>query len=330
MIRPAPRTLTALVLSIVAAATLAADPVTIQIGANVPANSPWDLGLKKLAAEWSRISGGAVRMVFPKSVSSSSQEDVLQKMKFSLDGAMLDTTGLSYIDGDIFMLAMPSVIEDDVEFDQVMAAVLPLLRAEMGDRYEILAVAKGGWIRFFSTTPIVVPDDLRNLRMAVDRNQDMLAKLLQSIGVRTVKNDASSTILQLNAGALDAIYTSPLLVATLWSQYRRVVSYMSPFRVSPFFGAIVVNKRAWDRVPAAMKPALLEAAQRIAREIGEESMRLENEGIASMVKNGLVVPAYSPADAAAWETLYAGRIRSVVASWFSEDFAAAVYRSMGK
>jgi TRAP-type C4-dicarboxylate transport system substrate-binding protein len=150
------------------------------------------------------------------------------------------------------------------------------------------------------------------------------------MGLRTVKADSSSTLLQFNSGALDAMYSSPLFVAALWSQYRRVVTHISAFKLSPFFGAILMNKRAWDNVPDSIKPALVEAAERVCREIEIETDRLEAEGIASMVKDGLIMPPYTERDKDAWDELYKSKVASVASEWYSPDFMAAIYAAMGR
>jgi TRAP-type C4-dicarboxylate transport system substrate-binding protein len=311
-------------------APLFAQDVVLQIGYSAPVNSPWDLGLKKIASEWARISNGRVRIVFPKSVSSSGQEDLIQKLKFSLDGVALDTTGLGFIDNDIYMLSMPSVIADDKELDKALAATLPLIKESLGSRFEVLGWTKGGWLRFFSNKQIRTPDDLRNLRMGVSRDMDTMAKLMQSIGLRTVMSDLGSTLLQFNSGALDVIYSSPLYVGALWSQYRKVVTHMTAFKVSPFYGAILINKRAWDKVPDSLKPALRDAADRIAKGIGDEAVRLEDEAIASMQKAGLIVPVLEDKDMKAWDTLYADKVKSVIGTWYSPRFVSTVYGALGK
>lgn len=310
--------------------TVVSQQIVLQIGSSAPINSPWDLGLKKLAAEWSRISGGTVKVVFPKSVSSASQEDLIQKLKFSLDGVVLDTTGLGFIENDVYFLSMPSVIRNDAEYDLAMKAATPLIRKKLGDRYELVSMAKGGWIRFFSNQQIRTPDDLKKVRMGVNRNMESLTKLLQSIGVRTVKADSSSTLLQFNSGALDAMYSSPLFVGALWSQYKRVVTHMTPFKVSPFFGAILLTRRSWDSLPENLKPALRAAAEKICKEIGAEATKLEEDGIAAMKRNGLIVPEYNAVDAQAWDTLYAEKVKNTVSLWYSPDFTAAIYAAVGR
>jgi TRAP-type C4-dicarboxylate transport system substrate-binding protein len=304
--------------------------IVLQIGSSAPINSPWDSGLKKLAAEWSRISGGQVKIVFPKSVASASQEDLIQKLKFSLDGVVLDTTGLGFIENDVYFLSMPSVIRNDAEYNLAIKAATPLIREKLSDRYELVSIARGGWVRFFSNQQIRTPDDLKKVRMGVNRNMESLTKLLQSIGVRTVKADSSSTLLQFNSGALDAMYSSPLFVGALWSQYKRVITHMTPFKVSPFFGAILLNRRSWDSLPENLKPALRAVAEKICEEIGAEVSKLEEDGIAVMKRSGLIVPEYNETDARAWDALYEEKVKSTVSLWYSPDFTTAIYKAIGR
>ena len=78
--------------------------LTFRMAANVPANSPWDLGLKRLAAEFSRVSGGQANIVFPQSAHVSTESDIIQKMRFGIVGALLTTFGLA----ELYPTAWPS------------------------------------------------------------------------------------------------------------------------------------------------------------------------------------------------------------------------------
>ncbi len=318
-------TLAFIVLALSLASPLAAQTISLQIGAAVPVNSPWDLGLRKLAAEWSRISNGRVRLSFPRAMANASQEDLLQKMKFNLDGGMLETTGLFFIDKDFLLLSMPSIIDDEREFAAAIAAIRPIMKARLSDRFELITVAQGGYLHFFSNRPIVSPADLVNIRIGVDASQDILIKQMQAIGARTVKSDMSTTLLQFNSNALDVTYTSPLVIATLWSQFKRSVSHMSSFRLSPFYGALLINRRSWDRVPDEFKPALLAAADQISLEIAAEALKLERDAIAMMQTQGLSVPKVSDEQMKAWTELFTGpSMQSLFSEWFSPEFTKAV------
>jgi TRAP-type transport system periplasmic protein len=305
-------------------APLAAQPITLRMAAYVPANSPWELGLRRMAADFDRISGGTVRIVFPQSVRVSDESDIIQKMRFGIDGALLTTYGLAQLYPDSLALSMPTLIRNDREFDAVLRAIVPLIKEKIGDRYVVLAVAKGGWVRFFSKRPIVYPEDLVGMRMSVNPDDTKVTRLLESAGVRTVKGDFSALLLQLNSNAVDAFYLSPVFTASLWSQFKGKVSYMSSFRVSPFIGAVIINRSSWDRIPADLRPKLQAAAQQVAEKMAADSDTLENQAMAALLSDGMIMPS-APADAdRKWNDFMRQRASGIIASMFSPDILDAI------
>jgi len=327
MIR-SPRLALAALLAAIFAATLAAplsaQTITLRMAAYVPTNSPWELGLRRIAADFDRISGGSVRIVFPQSVRVSDESDIIQKMRFGIDGALLTTYGIAQLYPDSLALSMPTLIRNDREFDAVLRAIVPLIKEKIGDRYVVLAVAKGGWVRFFSKRPIVYPEDLVGMRMSVNPDDTKVTRLLESAGVRTVKGDLSALLLQLNSNAVDAFYLSPVFTASLWSQFKGKVSYMSSFRVSPFIGAIVFNRSSWDRIPAELRGRLQADVQQVAEKMAADSETIENQAIAALLSDGMAMPE-APADSdSRWNDFMRQRASGIIASMFSPDILAAI------
>jgi TRAP-type C4-dicarboxylate transport system substrate-binding protein len=54
-------------------------------------------------------------------------------------------------------------------------------------------------------------------------------------------------------------------------------------------GGTVVKKEDWDKVPADVKPKLIEISREYSKKIGAEVRRMDNEALENMVKQGLVV-----------------------------------------
>jgi TRAP-type C4-dicarboxylate transport system substrate-binding protein len=211
-----------------------------------------------------------------------------------------------------------------------MARVEPLARARLQDRFEVLAMAKAGWTRYFSRKPVLYPEDIVGMRMAVAPDDDRGIRLFQAVGSRTVKADTPALILQLNTGSIETFYMSPVFVASLWSQFKGKVAYVSPFRMSPFIGAIVVNRASWDKVPATLRPRLREATEAIARQMSAESQRLEDQAMAVLLREGLVQLPY-PRDAdARWAAIYADRLQSIIAGFFSADMLRTIDEALAK
>ena len=305
-----------------------AQVVTLRMAVNVPTNSPWDLGLQRLAAEFSRVSEGKVRLEFPPSAHIATESDIIQKMRLGVDGALLTTDGMAELYPDSLALSMPSYMRDDAEFDAVLDAVEPLIESKLGDRYIVLALSKGGWARYFSRSPIVYPADFSKLRISISPIEDQEMQLMESVGARTIKGSTADFLLQINSNTVDAACVSPIYIASLWSQLRGKIAYMSGFKVAPFIGALVLNKSSWDRVPADLKPPLEQVVRDMARKISLDSAKLEADAIASL--DGIKVPP-EPAEAAAkWAEVFAQRRNGLISQLFSSDMLEAIDAALAK
>jgi TRAP-type C4-dicarboxylate transport system substrate-binding protein len=305
-----------------------AQTITLKMAANVPAGSPWDLGLRNLAAEFDRVSGGQVKIAFPQSAHVSSEPDIIQKMRYGIDGALLTTYGLAELYPDSLALSMPSLIRNDSEFDAVLAAVTPLIKSKLGDRYVVLALSKGGWIRYFSRSPIVYPTDLTRLRISIDASDEKIIELLQNAGARAIAGTTADFLLRINSNAVDATFESPIYIASLWSQLRGKIVYMSSFKVAPFVGAIVFNKASWERVPVDLRPRLEQVTNDMVKRIGLDGAKLEADAIEAL--DGIQSLPEPPDAPAKWAELISEWRKGPLAQMFSADILETIDSALAK
>jgi TRAP-type C4-dicarboxylate transport system substrate-binding protein len=307
---------------------LTAETTILRMASNVPAGSPWDIGLRRLAAEFDQVSGGRVKVVFPQSAHVATESDIIQKMRFGIDGALLTTYGLAELYPDSLALSLPNLIRNDAEFDAVLNAVTPLIKSKLEDRYVILGISRGGWIRYFSRSPILYPSDLMKLRISLMADDSNIITLMQSAGARTIIGTTSDFLLQFNSNAADATLTSPIYIASLWSQLRGKISYMSPFKVAPFVGALVINKSAWEKIPAELRPAIEKVVIDTSKRTSIDSAQLEKEAIAAL--DGIKVPP-EPKDAPKkWEDLSEEWRKGPVERMFSPDILSSIDKALVK
>jgi len=309
-------------------AGLSAQAVTLKMAANVPANSPWDIGLKRLASEFARVSGGRVKLVFPQTAHVSAESDIIQKMHLGVDGALFTSYGMAQLDPDIFALSIPTFIRSDEEFDAVLGAVEPLIRSRIEDRYVVLAIAKGGWIRYFSKSPIAYPEDIEKMRISIDPTDTKVVKLMQSLGARVIQGSTADFLLQINSNAVDATCASPIYIASLWSQLRGKVAYMSGYKVSPFIGAVVFNKSSWNKVPAELRPQLEKVVHDMAVQIALDTAKLEADAIASL--DGIKVTPVPVDSAEKWASALAQRRKGIIAEMFSAEMLDTMDAALAK
>ena len=108
------RLLLAALLALLCAA--AAPALTLKLGTAAPINSPWDLVLRRLAADWFRISDGDVELkIFPGGIAGD-EPDMIRKMRIGqLHAATLTAGSMNDIYPGVLALAAPMLIRSNEE-----------------------------------------------------------------------------------------------------------------------------------------------------------------------------------------------------------------------
>ena len=294
-----------------------AQTITIKMATSAPDNSPWANVLRALAADWEKISGGkiAVRLYIGM---PGEEADILQKMRFGLDAGMLSTVALAGVAADVMALSIPGLLTDDASIEKSLAAVGPLLEQQLSKQgFVMLTLAKGGWLRIFSRKPIRSVADLKGQRFFVPSDGSYVAKVIQELGAVPVRTEGSAVIQRFATGTMDAIMYSPLQVSPQWSFFRPYLGAVSDIPVAPLFGAVVVARKTWERVPEDLKPALIAAAGSASRNMSKESDKYEEAGLASMARDGLVRPKFTRQDETEWRRAFAASSAKYAGEYFS-------------
>jgi TRAP-type C4-dicarboxylate transport system substrate-binding protein len=280
----------------------------IKLGTLAPAGSPWEEGLRKLAFEWSALSRGRVTLkVFAGGIVGD-EDDMLRKMRIGqLGAAALSGPGLSTIAPGVFSLQVPLLVSNDAELDYLMEKMTPRLSRQFEDNgFKLLAWTRAGWAYLFARRPVAGPDDLRAQKMWIWQGRPDEAKAWRELGFQPVTLATADVMIQLETGGVDAFITSPLVAAS--NQYFAVASNMTDLRLAPFIGGLVVSARAWDSIPAEMRPRLEEAALEMTRRYARSFVAADGNAIAVMMKHGLATHPVTAETREAWRRLFAGSV----------------------
>jgi TRAP-type C4-dicarboxylate transport system substrate-binding protein len=266
----------------------------------VPANTPWGVALNRLAAEWSSVTDGEVRVQIYPSGTQGTESDVLQKLNMNvLQAAVLTTFGLHRIVPEIMTLSIPMLIRNDEELAAVFSVLKPDMEEKINSKnYHSLALVRGGWIKIFSKNPVFVPADLKRMKVGSDSQEPAMTAAFKSMGYQVTPLESTRTLIALNGGAIDAIYVSP--IASAGMQFFGVAKNMSTVNIAPFLGGIVMNKHAWDMIPPQRQQAILAVTRKIGEEIETSLAQLESDAISTMVKHGLVINDVNSRQAQEW------------------------------
>ena len=318
-----------LALCLFSAAT-AASALTLKLGSLAPAGSPWELGLKRMAAEWERLSGGTVTVKIYAGGVAGDEPDMVRKIRIgTLNAALITVTGLQGIFNGIKSLSYPLLMRNDDELFYVLQKMEPYFDAELQKRgFKPVMWSPGGWAYFFSRAPVLVPDDLKKQKLWVWSGNPDEVQAYQNAGFQTVTLAATDLMTSLQGGMVDALVTSPLVAAS--SQWFGIAGNMSALKLAPLWGAAVVSTKSWAEVPADLQPKLIEAAQRIADSLMPDLIKADGQAITVMKKYGLKINEVTPTARTAWTEVFDRTFPSLVGKLYDKDSYAMAVRYLSE
>lgn len=277
----------AALLALLSAAALPA--LTIKLGTVAPANSPWDLVLRRLAADWSRISDGEVELkIFPGGIAGD-EPDMIRKMRIGqLHAATLTAGSLNDIYPGMLALASPMLIRNDAEMLAVLGELAPFFEEQLEERgFVALMWSPIGWVKFFARQPLRTLDDLRRQTLWIGDAGAAEIRAWQQAGFDVVALPLTEVTTALQSGMIDAYLSSPLAAAAF--QWFGLAPHMNDLRLAPLYGALVISKRVWERIPERIRPRLRAVAQAAGERLSASAHEQDDLAVHVMRAHGLQV-----------------------------------------
>lgn len=298
-------------------------PIVIKLATLVPTGSDFHERLKDMGAQWEAASGGRVKLTIFTGGSGGEEDDILRRMRLgSLQAGALSLAGLQGITPAVTVLAIPMLMDGREDLARVLAAMRPKLEAEFLERgYVVLHWADAGWMRFFlpeGDPSIAAVRSYKYVQWGEDDTNDLWREAGFPPGVTL---NIADVMVGLHTGLVGAITTTPFVVASYqWFPY---VPYMIDIPWAPLMGATVVDRRAWERIPAELRPELERIAEETGDSIQASIARLEATAIQEMEARGLTVIKPSPQIMEEWRALFESgyhllRGEMIPEDWFDE------------
>ncbi len=321
MINKAPLKKTVLLLVLVFMVFTPLSALTVKLGSPFPEGSSWDSSLKRMAAQWSEITGGQVRMrIYPGGVAGD-QADMIRKMRIGqLDAAVLTPFGLQSIVPNTFVLSLPGLMKSEAELDYVIEEFVPEFEDDfVREGFRILGWSKSGWAYFFAKSPARTPRLLMNEKLSVSNADEEAAVNFKSLGFNVVPTSLNELMVALQSGMVTAFYGPPMAAAAY--QWFALAPYMIDFPLGPVLGGFVLSDRTWNRIPDKYHADLKAAIEEVAADFYTESERLNTEAMNVMKRHGLEVGELTDDELDQWYDLMTSGHRLVVGEgkWIDED-----------
>jgi TRAP-type C4-dicarboxylate transport system substrate-binding protein len=278
-------------------------PLIIRMATLVPDGSSWHLILKETAERWKQASGGRVTVrLFPGGVAGD-DPDVVRKMRLgTLNAGVLTSVGVAEIDKSVYAMGIPLMYESYDEVYWVHEKMRPKLEASLEAKgFVVLNWVDGGWVHFFTKKPVAVPDDLRALKLFSWAGDAEAVEVWRSAGFNPVPLPSTELATALQTGLVEALGSPPQIAVI--SQFFNQAKNMTALRWQLLQGATLVSKGTWEKVPADVRPQLMEIAREAGTQLRKEVREAESRDVAAMQKRGLSVVPVSAAQKAEWQKL---------------------------
>jgi TRAP-type C4-dicarboxylate transport system substrate-binding protein len=276
-------------------------PVKLKLATVAPKGSSYYKGLLSIGERWKERTQGGVQLIVYGDSTQGAETDVVKKMRTNvLGGALLTVAGLGEIEPKVTCLQnLPMMFRDLGEVEHVRAVLAPKLEAQLADKgFVALFWTDVGFVRFFTSRPLAVPEELKTRKLFVWAGDADALALWRQNGMNPVSLEATEIVQGLQTGLIDAVSMPPLYALAI--QADKPAPHVLDINWAPLVGAAVVTKKAWEQVAAADRPALLEIAQTVGRDINVKGRAESEAAIVALEKRGAKVLRPTAEQLEAW------------------------------
>ena len=313
-----------LALSLLIASGASAQTVKIKLGTLAPQGSTWHLLLTEMGQKWKEASGGKVELHIYAGGTQGNEGEMIRKIDIGqLHAASVTAVGLHEITPEPQAEDVPMMIESYDEYDYVHAKIKGKLEEALAKKnFVVINWGEVGFVHFFSTEAYKSPADFAKGKLFTWNGDPAAEAAWKAIGFHPVVLSSTDVIPSLSSHMINII-TEPPLYAYTAHLFERA-NHMLDLKWGFLSGATVVRKDVWDKVPADLRPKLLEIAAEFGKKTAEDVRKQNEESLIQMKKKGLIID--SPSSIEEWQAA-AAKAETVVRG---KMVPAAIYDEVKK
>jgi TRAP-type C4-dicarboxylate transport system substrate-binding protein len=301
--------------------------IEVKLGSPLPKASPWGKTLDEIASEWNRITNGQVRVNVRHGGIEGSEEKMYQSLESNtIQAAVFTSFGLSYINPAVMTMSVPFLIRTEAEFTAVMKEVQGDLEARANSgKFFVVAWSKAGFVNIFSKSQVLVPDDLKKLKVGSNPEAGDMNTVFKSMGFQVVEAGLNDMGQKVATNSIQSVYMAPAGMAAY--SLHKELPYMLSTNIAPVLGGIVINQVTWKAI-GNLNPRYQQELLRATRQISEKfdrTMQADNNNtLNTMTRAGLKINRPTPAQ----EQLWYNEVDKVISSLLGSTFDRNLYRKI--
>lgn len=262
-----------LMLALLAAATPLSAATVFKVATLAPEGTAWMREMRAAAEGIKTRTEGRVEIKYYPGGVMGNDATVMRKIRVGqLQGGAFTSSELALVYPDIMIYGLPFLFRNQGEVAAVRARMDPLLKKGLEEKGLVAAgIIGGGFAYLLSTQPIRGRDDLIKTKAWVPQNDVISEVTYEVAGVKPVPLSIADVYTGLQTGLVDTVANTP--AGTLAFQWHTRVRHMVDMPVAYVVGILTFDKRAFDKLDAADRAAVLEEVARAVERLDAQTER---------------------------------------------------------
>ncbi len=278
--------LTALLLS----ALISAAPAKYEIkfASIAPDGSTWMNVMNELNDEIMEKTGGEVKFKFYPGGTMGDEKDVLRKMNIKqLQAGGFTSQGLGEVVPEVRLLNLPLIFQTYKDVDCVMTKMEPMFEQKFAQKgYIVLGWPEIGFVYVYTKNKVETLADLQKTKMWIWGDDILVGTMFKNLKIVPIPLSITDVLQSLQTGLIEGVYCSSLSAIAM--QWNTKVKYMLDLKIANVPGGILINKSAWDKIPAKYQVIVKESCKKYFDKLTQMSRKENEDALNVLKKQGIV------------------------------------------
>ncbi len=318
-----------LLLALFATASLAAKPVTIKFATLAPDGSTWMKVMRAFVKDVKTATHGQVLFkIYPGGVQGD-EKDVLRKIRINqLQGAGFTGVGMGTILPEVRILDTPYLFRNKKEVDYIINK----FNDYFADHFEkkgfvLIGWAEVGYVYIFTNRNVQTLDDFKKLKIWMWEGDPVAQVTFKEFGVNPIPLSVTDVLTSLQTGLINTVYTSPLACIVL--QWFTHLKYVSDIPLTNSMGAVLISKRAFDKISPEYQKVVKEKGYRYFRKLTEISRKDNAASLKKMKEQGMqTLHLNSPENLKKFQQIGDNTRHDLVGTFFSQTLVDQIQKAL--
>ena len=278
-----------------------AEPITIRIATVAPDGSPWAAALDAWKKDVESRAAGRVKVKIFKGGALGDENESLQATKRGqIQGVGATTGAIASLVPEVNVLELPYLFNTAQEADHIIDNVIgENLKKHFYERGLVVGFwSENGFRSFGGKMPIQTLADLKGKKMRSQENPIHISTY-RAFGASPVPIPITETLTSLQTGVVDGFDNT--LLYTFAASWQSAIKHFSITQHIYQPAAIVFNRGQYDSWPADIRQLVLEAGNRVVKDLRRQIRDMEPILIENLRSAGVQVNTLGPAELVAFQ-----------------------------